>query len=60
MLTKKHFQAAEMIIRNTKNPLRSLDSIHLGISYSEKLTLFSFDKIMLEIADEFKISVLKM
>jgi len=38
-ITTKQFQAAETIIETTKNPLRSLDAIHLGIASSKEFNI---------------------
>lgn len=57
-LEKKHYEAAETILKQTRHPLRSLDAIHLGIIYSEEFTLFSFDTVMNETAREFNIPVI--
>lgn len=57
-LEQRHFGAATKIIQATKNSLRSLDAVHLGIAYSENLSVFSFDKIFSESAKEFGITVI--
>lgn len=53
----KYFNTAKNILKQTNNPFRSLDAIHLGIIYSENLTLFSFDEVMNQTAKEFNIPV---
>lgn len=60
MFNGKHFNNAETILRQTQHSLRTLDAIHLGIIYSENLTLFSFDEVMNETAKEFNIPVLSI
>lgn len=59
-ITTKQFQAAETIIETTKNPLRSLDAIHLGIASSNEFILFSFDRIMNQAAKEFNIPTIEI
>ena|GEM_PF-3278053 len=59
-ITTKHFEAAETIIQTSKNPLRSLDAIHLGIASSGDFILFSFDKIMNQAAEEFNIPTIEI
>ncbi|MDR9415098.1 MAG: type II toxin-antitoxin system VapC family toxin [Gracilimonas sp.] len=58
-LAKTHFEAASNIVRSTENSLRSLDALHLGISYSENFSVFSYDNIFNQTAKEFGISVIE-
>ncbi|MEX0843774.1 MAG: type II toxin-antitoxin system VapC family toxin [Balneolaceae bacterium] len=55
---KKHFKAATHIIKSTQNSLRSLDALHLGITYEEGLSVLSFDSIFNDTAQEFGISII--
>ncbi|MAO64189.1 MAG: hypothetical protein CL666_04250 [Balneola sp.] len=57
-LAKNHFHAASTIIKSTNNSLRSLDALHLGIAYSENISVLSFDKIFNETAEEFGIPII--
>lgn len=54
-VNKPHYEAASNIIKSTENSLRSLDALHLGIAYSENLSIFSFDKVFIKTAEEFGI-----
>lgn len=58
-LTPSVFQASEFILQKTSSPLRTLDAIHLGITYHYKLELFSFDQVLLNAAREFNIKTLE-
>lgn len=52
------FKASEWILETTELGLRTLDAIHLGVSYEYKLNLFTFDKLMQKAAQEFKIGLI--
>ena len=54
-LTPKVFKAAEFILQSSSNALRTLDAIHLGVVYDNKLKLFSFDQVLVKTAHELKI-----
>ena len=56
-LAQNHFDRASNIVKTTENSLRSLDALHLGIAYSENLSVFSYDKIFNQAAEEFGINV---
>lgn len=58
-LNNHHFKSASSIIKTTQNSLRSLDALHLGIAYSEKYTVISFDQIFINTANEFNIEVIE-
>lgn len=49
------FRESEFILQKSNEPLRTLDSIHLGVAYEYKMELFTFDNILLSAAKEFKI-----
>lgn len=53
-----HFKSAEWIIRTTKNSLRTLDALHLGLVFSEKMAVFSFDQIVIKTAKEINIELI--
>lgn len=59
-LTPKVFKAAEFILQSTSTALRTLDAVHLGIAYENKLKLFSFDRVLNDAARELKIRTLKI
>ncbi len=58
-LNNQHFKSASSIIKTTQNSLRSLDALHLGIAYSEKYSVISFDQIFINTANEFNIKVIE-
>ncbi len=49
------FRASEYILRNSNNPLRTLDALHLGTVVEHKTAIFTFDEILLKAARESKI-----
>lgn len=51
------FKAAEFIISNSTQPIRTLDAIQLGIAQNQRIPIASFDKVLLETAKENKIPV---
>lgn len=57
-LTPAVFKASEFILQSTSKSLRTLDAIHLGIAYQNKLELFSFDRILVDSAEELKIKTI--
>lgn len=59
-LSQRHFDNASNIIRSSENSLRSLDALHLGVVYSENLSVLSFDNVFNETANEFGISVINV
>ena len=58
-LTPAVFNASEQILSSTTNPLRALDAIHIGFAYEYKVALFSFDKDLLNTAEEFNIPTIE-
>lgn len=57
-LTASVFKASEFILLKTTKPLRTLDALHLEIAYEHELDIFSFDRVILDVAEEFNIQVL--
>jgi len=49
------FKSAELLMETTSTALRSLDAIHLGIAHAYRFDLYTFDKTMIRVANEFKI-----
>ncbi|WP_142452550.1 type II toxin-antitoxin system VapC family toxin [Gracilimonas mengyeensis] len=49
------FKSAELLLKNTTTPLRTLDAIHLGIAKNHLLALFTFDNVLLKAAIELDI-----
>ncbi len=45
-------------METTSFTLRSLDAIHLGIAHHYGYKLFTFDQIIMDVANEFEIEVL--
>ena len=51
------FKSAELLMETTSTALRSLDAIHLGIAHAYRFDLYTFDKTMIRVANEFKIKL---
>lgn len=51
------FKTAELLLKNTSTPLRTLDAIHLSLAENHQLSLFTFDKVLLDAASEFNIQM---
>ena len=51
------FKSAELMMQTTTTALRSLDAIHLGIAHAYGYNLFTFDKTMIRVAEEFDIEL---
>jgi predicted nucleic acid-binding protein len=54
-LTPAIFKSAEFVLQTSSTALRTLDSIHLGITNELKLELFTFDQILLESAEKLNV-----
>lgn len=52
------FKSAEWMLETTTKALRTLDAIHLGIAHHFGLDLYTFDKVMKEVAKEFNIGTI--
>lgn len=49
------FHAARWVLSKTEHPIHTLDSLHLGFSIVNRLTLFSTDTVMLDTATDLNI-----
>ncbi len=56
-LTETVFHTARWVLSKTKQPLRTLDSLHLAFSITNRLTLFSTDSVLLDAARDLKVDV---
>ena len=56
-LTDTVYHAARWVLSKTDAPLRTLDSLHLAFSITNRLTLFSTDRVLLDAADDLKVDV---
>lgn len=54
-LTETVFHTARWVLSKTEQPLRTLDSLHLAFSITNRLTLFSTDRILLDAASDLKV-----
>lgn len=54
-LTETVFHTARWVLSKTEQPLRTLDSLHLAFSITNRLTLFSTDRILLDAAADLKV-----
>lgn len=54
-LTETVFHTARWVLSKTEQPLRTLDSLHLAFSITNRLTLFSTDRVLLDAAGELKV-----
>lgn len=54
------FKTARWCMERSEQPLRTLDSLHLGIVIQENLQLFTSDKIMYKAAKELGIDLLEI
>ena len=59
-LTPAVFKASEFILQSTDTALRTLDAIHLGLAYQNKLVLFSFDQVLVKTARQLNIKTLPL
>ena len=56
-LTETVFHTARWVLTKTEQPLRTLDSLHLAFSFTNRLTLFSTDLVLLDAARDLKVDV---
>ncbi len=54
-LTETVFHTARWVLSKTEQPLRTLDSLHLALSITNQLSLFSTDRLLLDAAGELKV-----
>jgi uncharacterized protein with PIN domain len=52
------FHTARWVLSKTEAPLRTLDSLHLAFSITNRLTLFSTDSVLLDAALDLKVDVI--
>lgn len=57
-LSPSVFKASEFILQKSDQPLRTLDAIHLGVAYENKMALFTFDTVLIQAAKELKINTI--
>ena len=56
-VTETVFHTARWVLAKTEQPLRTLDSLHLAFSITNRLTLFSTDLVLLDAARDLKVDV---
>ena len=56
-LTETVFHTARWVLSKTEQPLRTLDSLHLAFSITNRFTLFSTDLVLVDAARDLKIDV---
>lgn len=56
-LTETVFHTARWVLSKTEQPIRTLDSLHLAFSITNRLTLFSTDTVLLDAARDLKVEV---
>jgi len=49
------YHAARWVLSKTVYPIRTLDSLHLAFAITNRLTLFSTDKVLLDAASDLKV-----
>lgn len=54
-ITDTVFHTARWVLSKTEQPLRTLDSLHLAFSITNRLTLFSTDRVLLDAANDLKV-----
>lgn len=57
-LSETVFHTARWVLSKSEQPLRTLDSLHLAFSITNRLTLFSTDKVLLDAARDLKVDVM--
>ena len=50
------YHAARWVLSKTVCPIRTLDSLHLAFAITNRLTLFSTDKVLLDAASDLKVN----
>jgi uncharacterized protein with PIN domain len=56
-VTETVFHTARWVLTKTEQPLRTLDSLHLAFSVTNRLALFSTDLVLLDAARDLKVDV---
>ena len=56
-LTDSVYNTARWVLSKTEHPIRTLDSLPLTFAITNRLTLFSTDKVLLDAALDLKIDV---
>jgi len=56
-LTETVYHTARWVLSKTNYPIRTLDSLHLAFSITNRLTLFSTDLVLLDAAKDLKVDV---
>jgi len=51
------YHTARWVLSKTDYPIRTLDSLHLAFSITNRLTLFSTDTVLLDAATDLKVDV---
>lgn len=49
------YHTARWVLSKTEYPIRTLDSLHLAFAITNRLTLFSTDKVLLDAAMDLKV-----